>query len=226
MRRWLPVLLIALLPVQARADLTATYVAPDTHKKTIIQVAANGDFRMDGGQAQQDIIGRGDEAYLIEPRPHGPVVMRATDLFKIVAELVGAPKAKGVTVSVSALPAVTRKGSVTIKGRVGDAYYAIGPDGRLSARPFLVISHDPALALLGSAVARLLALSKETASGTAGADKVAAIAALLKDGAPILSPDGELESVSFAPIAAARFNLPASPLPLDEVRRALTEPTP
>jgi hypothetical protein len=222
--RWSPFLLLALLPAQARADLTATYVTPDTHRSSTVEIAANGDFRTVGGRSGRDMIFCGGEAYSIESKPNGIVVTRISDLFKVMAEL-NAAQAGGARITVSGVPAIARKGSFTINGRLGDAYYAVESGGRLSTRPLVVISHDPRLAPLGKVLVRLLTLP-QGAAGRSQDSNVAALAAVLESGAPILSPDGELRSVSFAPIAAARFALPAPPQSLDALRKALLESAP
>lgn len=222
--RWSPLLLLALAPAQARADLTATYVTTDTHRSSTIEIAANGDFRTVGGRSGREMIFRGGETYSIETKANGIVVTRISDLFKVIAEL-NAAQAGVARMTVSAVPAIARKGSVTIHGRLGDAYYAVEPGGRLSTHPLVVISHDPALAPLGKVLVRLLTLPQGGA-GRSRDSNVAALTAVLESGAPILSPDGELRSVSFAPIPAEHFALPGPPQSLDAVRKALMDSAP
>jgi hypothetical protein len=222
--RWLP-LLVAIAPAPVFADLTATYTAPRTHRSTTVEIASNGDFRTDSAGARQGFIVRGDEAYWIQIKPTGPVVMRVSDIEKVVAAYVKAAPAKREDAHDPLAPVLFGNGSATINGRVGDAYYTKGQNAELSSRPFVVISRDPALIPLGTSLARLLAMAN-TMSGQNAGPEVAALIEILKRGGPLLSPDGELQSISFAPVAATRFELPAPPLSLDETRRALAPPTP
>jgi hypothetical protein len=223
--RWL-LLLTAMAPAPALADLTATYAAPGAHRATTVEIASNGDFRTDSASARQGFIVRGDDAYWIQIKPTGPIVMRVSDIEKIVAAYVKAAPAKRDDPLDPLAPVLIGKGRATINGRVGDAYYTKGQSAELSPQPFVVISRDPALMPLGKALARLLAMSDTMSGQNAGREKVTALVEILSGGGPILSPDGELQSVSFAPVAATRFELPVPPLSLDETRRALAPPAP
>jgi hypothetical protein len=118
--------------------------------------------------------------------------------------------------------------TVTIRGRQGTAYYMGSEAKRPPAeRPTLVISTDPALAPLASALQGQFEISIALMGKVFGDDDpFKTMQAVLKTGAPLVLTGMELDRVSNEPIPASRFALPAEPLSIEGVRKNLGAPSP
>ena len=224
------VLLLAILaPAPALADLTVTYAAPRAIFTMTIEIASNDDLRVDVGIPGSYFIMRAGHGYFITPTPSGPVVMRVEDIAAVVAEHI-AKTDPHFRDEIGAVhhpePRLVEKGTVVINGRTGSAWYLKMENGQLSPKPETVISHDPALAPLGRAMAMQLEMSAAmmgTMVGTSSSDPMEDI---LKTGAPLSFAGAELKTVNAAPIPSGRFELPAEPATLDVVRKTMTPATP
>jgi len=211
----------------AVADLTAKYAKPGTAFVMTVEIAANGDLRGDVGQPGQSFVTRGGHGFFLRATPTGTVVMRVEDIGTVMAEQMAKldPQFRTRMRNAPVLK-LAAKGELTINGRTGTAYYMQGADGTLSQAPWAVISKDPALAELGTAMVRQFEMSIAAMSGTMGPEPFADMLAVLKTGTPILFVGAELQSVDPSPIPAARFELPAQSETLDGVRKLMAPPTP
>ena len=217
-------LLVALcVPVPAAADLTATYRGLYSPVMTI-EVASNGDEVFSDGTGPRDSGGKGP--FIIKRAGHdfyigrtlsGLHVTRAEDMAIVLAEQ--RPKVEPAPDGRFTVELV-EKGTATINGRIGTAWFQRLADGQLSPKPYAVVSHDPALAPLGRATEHMLAIvglmigERQTPSFGAMRDS-------LGTGAPLLLDGAELTIVSTSPIPASDFDLPARPEKLKALRRRM-----
>ena len=204
----------------AKADLTATYAAPNGQSSMKIEVASNGNLRSQRIPGTRTVILRDGQSYLIDVSHGRPTVARTDDLAAVTAEIM-AKAQPAVWEQMTHAPhrILVMKGSMTINGRTGDAYYAQAPDGTLSGTPFVVISHDPALAPLGQAMAVQFELGEKMSPS--GRNK--SVLAALQQGTALILNGLELQSVSDAPVDPSAFELPAAAQTPDELRKRMME---
>ncbi|HVQ07611.1 MAG TPA: hypothetical protein VMS43_04180 [Allosphingosinicella sp.] len=214
-------LLLALIAAAtpARADMTATYHNQQLGGSVTIQVADNGDARLQFSHQEWWMQIVGGEAYAVHPRPGGS--LRVTSFANIERLLIELRQ------GVSAAPApkrsgLVRRGEVTIAGYRGIAYYRNlpPPPAGFTPPPALVVSRDPALAALGPvllqriefavAISRLMDMPIPPA--------FAGIRDLIGDGAALSFIDFDLVSIDRSPIDPALLRLPAPPVTLEELR--------
>lgn len=223
--RALPLLIVAALPTVALADMTAIYAAPKAPFKMTVEVATNGDVRGDVGKPGQSYITRDGHGYFLKAGPKGMKVMRIEDMGTVMAEQMSKldPNFRAQMGQAPVLKLVPR-GSVTIGGRTGTAYFMQAQDGSLSPFPWAVISADPKLAPLDAAMEHQFEMSMTTMSSTMGTAPFANMLAVLKTGTPILFAGAELQSVSFDPVPSSHFELPAKPETIEGVRAIMMPP--
>lgn len=91
------------------------------------------------------------------------------------------------------------------------------------ATAVIVISHDPDLAQLGKAMAKQLGTSRMMLTRMLGQapGMVTEVEKLLQSGAPLSFAGMALESVNHTPIDPKRFELPAEPETLDQIRERM-----
>lgn len=215
--------LLALAPSWALADMTATYGVPNSNFSMKIEIASNGDVRGDvAGQPGLYFITRDGKGYFIQADPAGPIVTRGEDYGAALGEQM-AKMAPGFRDMVKGVALhVVEKGEVAVNGRKGTAYYVrMAPDAPLSPQPFAVISHDPALAPLGEAMARQFDMSMSMGSQMMPTEAFAEVRDLLKTGAPISFGGAELKTISLDPIPASEFELPGPVEGMDHLRARL-----
>jgi hypothetical protein len=205
----------------AHADLTATYGPPSGAAMMTVKIAANGDMRSDiipGGLA---LLSTGGQDYAVQLRTTQPVVDRIADLKIVVGERVAAipPDVRANIIAHMKPMKLVERGTATVIGHTGKAYFLQKEDGTLSPRPWLVISTDPALAPLAAAAMHQFTLSRAIMPIPDASDPFKELADILKTGAPIVMTGLELQSLSDAPIPAADFGLPAQPETLDQLRQ-------
>lgn len=225
------VLLAALVPAPALADLTATYVAPHAIFTMTIEIASNGDLRGDVGIPGNYFITRAGHGYFISDGPSGPIVMRVEDIATVVSEELAKRDdhfPDEATTAHDPKPEFVEKGTVVINGRTGSAWYLKLENGQFSTKPWAVVSHDPILAPLGRAMAMQFDMSaammgKMMGGATGSGD---AMEEILKTGAPLSFAGAELKTVSTTSISPARFELPAEPATLDIIRKTMIRATP
>ncbi|SFN97917.1 hypothetical protein SAMN05428984_1400 [Sphingomonas sp. OK281] len=201
----------------ACADMTARYVMDDGTPLMTIEIAANGDMRTRFSDPSSYFLTREGRDYLVKTGPAGPIVMRSEDIATVMLEQAARetwrpPKDKNANA-----PLIARA-KVRIRGRQGVAY-ASDRDPSPDA-PTVVISEDPTLAPLASAIRKQFLQSLATMSSMFGdASPSRGIAPVLSKGAPLAFLGLELDTVSRDPVPASRFALPAPPITLDAVRR-------
>jgi hypothetical protein len=198
-----------------------------------IEIASNGDLRVDAGMPGSYFITRDGHGYFIADNPSGPIVMRVEDMATVVADEItkSDPHFRDSVATVPGTEAeLVEKGTVVIGGRSGSAWYRKLKNGQLSSRPEAVLSHDPVLAPLGRAMAMQFDMSaammgkmigEATETGPGGA-----MQKVLRTGAPLSFAGVELKTVSSASIPPQRFELPGEPATLDIVRKTMTPAKP
>jgi len=227
MRR-LPLLLSALLAASpAAAGTRVTYTGTSEPKELVVEIADGG------GAARVSVPGRddyglliGDQFYLVKPRDGKLEVARIADVAAaldrvmppIFKNLFGA---MGEAIKATPLDAV-RRGSKTVGGIAGDIWLVRGlDDSKPDAATEVVVSHDPALAPVGRALAAFFEGSMvmmRPLLGRGAAVMVAQNRQLFALGTPIASADRfTLAKVETADEPAARFVLPARPATVDQL---------
>jgi hypothetical protein len=225
MKVWAFLALAAVAATPAQADLTATYVAvnPGMNFKMTVEIAANGDLRADMSNPGLYLIRRQGHTYFIVADPAGTVVEDTADIGAVMQEqlakldphfcdqLAQGPGGK-----------LASRGAMTVSGRTGEAY---AMESRPPARPDVVISHDPALAPLGAAMAEQFRDSAALMGPCwTKIPMIGQMQALLDSGAPLQFGPMQLETVETGPIDPARFVLPAAPATRDQVRTLMNRP--
>jgi len=208
--------------------MTANYVAPNKAFTMKIEIAANGDIRGATSNPNSYFITRTGHGYMVQASFKGPIVMRMEDISTVMAEQFKRlmpnmpPKAADQTPSFD----LAKGGIVTVRGRQGTAYYMGKAITHLSTeQPVVVISTDSALTPLAVAMEHQFTMSLEGMGHMFGkTSPFAQLQIALKDGAPLVFTGLELDSVNTDPIPTSEFELPADPLPLDEVRKNLGAP--
>lgn len=218
--------LLMLANTPAYAQLTATYRSPNHDLEMRIEISPQGDVHMTMPGASVRLITIRGESYMIESGDRAPSIYRASDIGVVMAETMP-DLAPGLSEVVKEFPPLTfeQRGTVTINGRTGKAYYPASGAGEQRETPVVVISEDPALHLLGTVMAGQFRISmRMMPPQLAGAsDGMKPMLDILESGAPLSFAGMELVEVSTAPIPAEHFVLPAEPRTLDQVRARMAE---
>jgi hypothetical protein len=214
----LAVLLLAGLPAAAaRADMKATYLHPRRFDTVIVEVAGNGDSRLQfSGQVWRlQIVG--GENYVIYERPQGPYVVRLADLQQLFVErrpaLPNPPSLAGLH--------LVRRGTASFAGHSGTAFFFETPDrAEMSPYPMLVVSADPALAPFGRPIALQMdfAILSYRLAGTVIPPIFVAMREALGGGTALSFFGLDLQGIERTPIDPARLRLPAPPVTMEELR--------
>lgn len=216
--------LLALAATPARADTTAVYSAPDAGVTMTFEIAGQDCRVTISGQPGYTLY-RGGEAYVVRTTATGVVVDRAADLTAVMVERGDSPAVSlGEELARSMPGPVVSRGTATIHGRTGTAYYAKLESGDYLPRPFWVMSTDPELAEIGPAVARHFDLGLGMAAAVSGEKPgfPRDFQAMLRTGTPLVFAIFiELDTVSHAPIPAERFVFPTPPETRDQLRARL-----
>ena len=212
----------------AFADLTATYAAPNRALTMKIEIASNGDIRGTTSSPNSYFITRGGHGYMVQASFNGPVVMRMEDISIVMADQLKRLMPNMPAGAGDQAPSfdLAKGGVVSIRGRKGIAYYmGKAVTHAPNEQPVVVISSDPTLVPLGTAMQHQFAMSVQAMGQMFGkANPFAQMQAVLKEGAPIVFTGMELDTVSSDPIPSSEFELPASPLSIDGVRKHLGAP--
>lgn len=213
-----PFLLLTLFPSMASADLRARYAAPDGRTSMTIGVATNGNLRSERTPGAGVVVVRDGQSFFVENDNGRPIVTKAEDLATATHEAI-AKLAPDVRAQLASAPqrVLVMKGTLTVQGRTGDAYYSRAPDGTVSDTPFLVISHDPALAPLGQAMAVQFEIGGHLSP--TGVNK--SVLDAMQTGTPVLLNGLELGTISDQAVDPTEFTLPAPAETLDQVRERL-----
>jgi hypothetical protein len=204
----------------ARADMSATYQNPVLELTLTIQIADNGDARLQFSHQEWRMQIVGGEAYAVYPLPSGTSrVASFANLERLIAELrPGVPAAPAAP----AQSTLVRRGEVTIAGYRGVAYYRNlpPPPAGFPELPALVVSRDPALAALGRILLRRIDFATATSRlmGIAIPPAFVGVRDLIGDGAALSFIGFELVSIDRSPIDPSLLRLPAPPVTLEELR--------
>jgi len=214
------VAVLALSAGQALADTTVVYEAQNGAFKMTIEIAANGDVRGDvKAKPGSYFITRNGEGFVVQSTSAGVVVDRIADLSqamaKVASENMPDLKAAGSAFSRDGSPMrfFAQGGTVSVNGRSGTAYFWKSTKAAANQPPVAVISLDPTLAPVGQAMARQFEMSEKLSSAIFGGvlPPEAELDEILKSGAPLAFAGAQLTSISNAPIAPSRFELPGPP---------------
>lgn len=209
----------------AFAQTTAVYEAPGVGFRMTIEVAANGDVRGDiAGKPGVYVLTRGGQGYIVIQTADGVVVERVEDeaaALKVVAEKRLGPSFRAMMESIGPDlaregPLLTKGDDIVVQGRKGTPYYFPGPR-RPDMPPVVVMSSDPDLAPLGVAIAGQFDLSGRLQIFSGPNPLSSELDVIMKTGAPIAIAGAELTTVSYEPIPASRFELPAAPSSLEAI---------
>src|SRR5947209_3684347 len=113
----------------AQADMTATYVPAKagTVHNIQVEIADNGDVRADMFDEGTTLIRHLGRTYLVMIKGKSPVVVDTAALAAVIAR-----QGRGLCPAGKAIPPVpryVRRGTATIRGRTGDAWYRQAADG-------------------------------------------------------------------------------------------------
>ncbi|HEX8240921.1 MAG TPA: hypothetical protein VF574_14395 [Allosphingosinicella sp.] len=224
MRLWHFLVLAAGAGAPAQADITATYLNDERESgfEMKVQIAANGDLRADDPDLPgRYMIRRGGRVYFVEQDPRGKVVEDFVDVVAVIDEELSKldPRVCDRLQASNSRSKLVSRGPVTIAGRSGEAF---GPEGREGSPAQIVISRDPALVPLGTAMAAQFRMSLALMGRCApDVPMYAQMQALLESGAPLIFGPVRLGSVETKAIDPARFALPAEPATREEIRARL-----
>ncbi|MES2444074.1 MAG: hypothetical protein V4574_14690 [Pseudomonadota bacterium] len=221
LKTWLlAVVLLAAGP--AWADTTAVYKSPRLGGEMTIEIAANGDVRATTGTRGDYVILRGGEVYMVFFTDKGPVVDRMSDVGAAMADWVRDKMPEFGKMPDGEFPddKMIDGGVVTVNGRAGKVWYLGLGGGQPSADFSIVISTDPALADIGTAMVRQteasMLMMRQAMGGKHGL--MGGTLDVLRTGTPLRLMTMELTSVTHTPIPAERFVLPAEPETREQVR--------
>jgi hypothetical protein len=211
------------VPGVAHADMTAVYgMTNGTMPFLTLEIAANGDIHgtmMTGNVAF--IVQHDGHAFTILKTPDGTtVVSRVEDIATAMTEQAAklSPDLREQMAKHAADVKLVLNGTQTINGRTGDAYFMTLADGKSADQPWAVISHDPKLAPLATAMAGQFEMSMKLLGPMLPTAAFQPMLDILHKGAPLMMTGMTLQSVSDAPIPASEFVLTAAPQTLDQVR--------
>ena len=200
----------------AAADVVADYRQIDDGSTIKVQAADNGDARLQYSNQAFYLIIRGGEAYVIYSFPTGPRVVRVSDLQKVYEQT---PPKIALDTKVVNQAAWVPNGTASYAGYSGKAYFLRFPSG-MSSRPALVVSQDPKLRRLGVPIGRQMDFSIATMklAGQAIPPNFLKLREYIGTGTPLLFAGYKLEKVAMTPVDPKQFELPAAPLPIEELR--------
>jgi hypothetical protein len=233
------------------ADTTAVYKARSFPLSMTVEIADSGNVRyqMSNGRTYGLVVGNVD--YFVTLDTKGPLVDRVSDLLTAQKEVLAPFLSAFRNHEFSTGPELVATGTVTINGRIGEAYAydpkkidtaksgvvfndsPLAQPGKVTTKQLtesqkkeaiaatvVVISNDPDLAQLGKAMAKQFGTSQSMLTGMVG-DTPAMLkqmGKLLQGGAPLSFAGMELQSVNHAQIDPKRFELPAEPETIDQIR--------
>lgn len=223
MTPWISFAAVAVAATPSLTDLTATYTAASGNGSIKVEVARNGDSRVEIGTAALTFLHRDGHTYMWVARSgEPPKVIDVADLKATVRD----SYAKSGTDLCTPFAQTTlgaklvQEGTATVQGRTGDAWFRQMAAGESPARPELVISHDPDLAPIG------VALAEEYRASTGMMPDcpfframTEPMEAVLASGTPVALSGIELTAVDAGPIDPKRFELPAPPVSVEELRK-------
>lgn len=219
MRFLILVLMLAGCAEAARADMTAYYRHRDGGSTMRIEVAEDGDSRLEVSGEMWRLIHKDGVSYVIYSLPGGPLVARVEDLQRLAAERGGEPPRLEIS-EMRILP----QGQTRIGEHSGRAYHFMTREGPTS-RPQIVISSDPALRPLGPAWLRQIdfTIAMLRSRGAPVPASIRQIREIVASGAPIYYGGQQLHRIDRSDIAEDRFRLPTEPMTLEQLRSGAAE---
>lgn len=226
MKIWLlPALGAATMVATAPADaaMTAVYANPGAKSEGMrVEIADDGKLRVDLGEGIFTLIRREGRTYVVIGHGDDRLVADIEEL-RAASQESRAKTGAAMCASFAKLSSemkLVQRGSAVVQGRTGDMWFRQNSDGTSPAKPDLVISHDPALAPLGAAIAEEYRASTSMLPDCpAFNEAMAPMRAALTTGAPIAMQGMELVSLDAAAIDPHRFDLPAPPRTAEELRK-------
>ena len=221
----------------ALADVAGRYETTDKNAvfemEMTVETDDAGDARLQMGGMSGYYLLHDGVLYSVQNGSDGYTVLRVADLLVVqqeVSKRLGWKQPKLPDDLVSHSLEFAPMGEETVRGREGNAYGVISKANDHPVYASFVIGTDPKLAPLG----RAMAFADESeikgmgSIGTMLGSMSAGMTKLLQSGAPLRILDNELTDVSFDPIPKSRFELPAEPMTIDELRKSLdpVEPPP
>lgn len=227
---------LALLAGPALADVTGRFETVDEDALIDMEMTIEAD---DVGNVRMQMAGSSGyyllldgELFIVQRDADGSLVMRLSDAMTISLETADRMGASDLFKSAKdELPDwdLAPMGDVTVGNRQGVAYGVRPNPGEEPVHELMVISSDPQLAPLGQAIMR----AQEASLNGMGqfrailAQVSGELSAAIEKGAPLRMMQIELTDVSFDTIPAGRFELPAEPLTIEQLReQSLPYPSP
>lgn len=230
-KRWVPAALLMIAALPAEAGLRATYTQADQGRSMIIDVADNGDARVQEAGADTYGLLRDGSFYVVGREGTETTVARIEDVAAAIDEVMP-PIFKGLfdksaaTWTGSSKVRAVKAGEREIAGRKGTVWqvYGIGEDKPETPLEF-VMTDDPALKPVGRAMEQFMnsaLLPGAVFMGPAAAEIVAETRAIFALGTP-LDAGGRfrLDKVETVTIADQRLELPAKPKTVEELVTAM-----
>lgn len=228
----------ACLPIPAMADIAGRYETRDGNAVIEMEMTVEAD---DSGNVRFQMAGSGGyylfhdgELFVVEKDNDNFTVIRTADLFAVQQEAMARLGWKGADPSEGMTPPSFQfapMGEEIVGGRAGIGYGIVSETNEEPMYASIVIGSDPELAPLGQAIAFAQQASVKgmgsmgSMLGMMNADMIE----LLQGGAPLRMLKIELTDVSLDPIPKVRFELPAEPLTINQLRAKIdvnVEPPP
>lgn len=217
--------LFAVCGSAAHADVTAVYKSSSKafDMAMTVEIADDGKVRyqMSVGSTYGLVID--DVDYFVQVGPQGSIVQRVADLMTAQKEAMAGFLREVPTIPKENGPELILSGTTEINGRPGRAYIYASQMGHKDPTPVVVVSDDPKLAQIGKVMAHQFSKSSAMMGGMLGQvpGQFSEMERILKSGAAIRFAGMELASISDGEIDPKRFELPAPPQSLDQVRASM-----
>jgi hypothetical protein len=221
-------LALASSATSALADVSARYETIEEsavfNMEMTIEASEDGHVRMQMGNLPAYYLLRGGELYSVQNGYEGPIVVRIEDQLQIQSEFSGrmfnGPLPEDVQLPDWQFAAM---GEEVVNGRSGTAYGIVPDEGGEPVYALMVIGHQPELAPLGEAMrlaneGMIRSVPPFFSVFAAANDEMVA---LIGRGAPLRITGLALTDVSTEDIPPHRFELPAAPLTIEQLRSQL-----
>jgi hypothetical protein len=225
MPAWIALALVAAAP--GPSDVSATYRVPgiETQLGARVDVARDGKSRVDLGPLS--FISRDGHVYFVLQSPEKTLVADVADVQAVTREAY-AQGGGNVCAGFAQLKTdvtMVQRGTASVGVRSGDAWFKQAAGGGRADKPEVIISHDPALAPIGRALAEQYRFSMSLLPDCPYFKTLnAPMQTALDTGAPLAFSGMELTELREGAVDAQRFELPAPPVPLDALRKMQTGP--
>lgn len=231
--RWLGsclVLAATLVSTPAIADVAGRYETQDENAvidmEMTVEVDASGNLRLQMAGMGSYYLVRDGDLFVIQKDNEGFSVSRMADLLAVQQEAMSRLGWKGSEILEGHSPpsaTFAPMGEEMVGGRTGTGYGIVSEGNTEPVYASIVIGSDPELAPLGQALAAAqdASIKGMGSMGSMLGMMNAQMIELLQEGAPLRMLKIELTDVSFDPIPETRFELPAEPLTIEQLRANL-----